>query len=106
MEINEIMRVNAEHLYGLYQCNEANDLPDLTIGMAYYREQHPEITQEEDDAMIGFISRHSKALAKAYPNKLAFYRAWSEGMTEDLKRAQEQEAQEQEDEVADAGETE
>ena len=96
MEINEIMLVNAEYLYGLYQCNEANDLPDLTIGMAYYREQHPEITQAEDDAMIGFISRHSKKLAKAYPNKPAFYRAWSEGITEDLTR----------DEAEAAGETE
>ena len=101
MEINEIMLVNAEHLYGLYQCNEANDLPDLTIGMAYYRERHPKITQAEDDAMIGFISRHSRDLARAYPNTLAFYRAWSEGITEDLIQEQEKE-----DQAETAGETE
>lgn len=90
------MITNPETLYELYQCNEENDLPDLTIGMAYYRDKHPEITQEQDDAMIRFISRHSKELAKAYPDKLAFYRAWSEGVTEDLIREQEK-AQEGED---------
>ena len=99
MEINEIMLVNAEKLYGLYQCNEANDLPDLTIGMAYYRERHPEITQAENDAMIGFISRHSKVLAKAYPDQVAFFRAWAEGIAEDLKRAQEQEDEENKEEA-------
>ena len=95
----DFMLTNPETLYELYQCNEKNDLPDLTIGMAYYREQHPEITQAEDDAMIGFISRHSRDLARAYPNKLAFYRAWSEGITEDLIREQEkaEEAEEGED---------
>ena len=97
----DFLMVNPNTLYGLYQCNEANDLPDLTIGMAYYREQHPEITQAEDDAMIGFISRHSKKLARAYPNKPAFYRAWSEGITEDLIREQEKE-----DQAETAGETE
>lgn len=34
-----------------------------------------------------------------YPNKLDFYRAWSEGITEELIREREQEA-------VDAGETE
>ena len=101
MDNYDFLMVNPNTLYGLYQCNEANDLPDLTIGMAYYREQHPEITQEQDDAMIGFISRHSKKLAKAYPDKLAFYRAWSEGITEDLIREQKKE-----DQAETAGETE
>lgn len=73
----DFLLVNPNTLYGLYQCNA------------------------EDDAMIGFISRHSKKLAKAYPNKLAFYRAWSEGITEDLIREQEKE-----DQAEAAGETE
>ena len=93
--------MNADYIYAIFYTCEQEDLPDLTIGMAYYREQHPEITQAEDDAMIGFISRHSKKLAKAYPNKLAFYRAWSEGITEDLLREQEKE-----DQADAAGETE
>lgn len=36
-----------------------------------------------------------------YPNKLDFYRAWSEGITEELIREREQE-----EEAVDAGETE
>lgn len=102
MELSEIMLVNPQRLYELYQCNQRNHLPDLTVGMAYYREEHPEITQAEDDAMIGFISRHSRALAKAYPNELAFYQAWAEGIAADLKRAQEQ-AEEESREDQEAG---
>ena len=40
-----------------------------------------------------------KALAKAYPDKVAFFRAWAEGIAEDLKRAQEQEAEENKEEA-------
>lgn len=36
-----------------------------------------------------------------YPNKLAFYRVWPEGITEELIREREKE-----DQTADAGETE
>lgn len=97
MELNEIMLVNAEKLYELYQINEKNDLPDLTIGMAFYREQHPELTQEEDDAMIGFISRHTRDLAKAYPDRTAFYKAWAEGVAEDIQRIMEKAEEEQEE---------
>ena len=91
--------MNADYIYAIFYTCERENLPDLTIGMAYYREQHPEITQAEDDAMIGFISRHIKALAKAYPDKVAFFRAWAEGIAEDLKRAQEQEAEENKEEA-------
>lgn len=97
MELNEIMLVNAEKLYELYQTNEKNDLPDLTIGMAFYREQHPELTQEEDDAMIGFISRHTRELARAYPDRAAFYQAWAEGVAEDIQHVLEQAQEVQED---------
>lgn len=98
----DFLLVNPKTLYGLYQCNEANDCPDMQIGMAHYRVQHPEITQAEDDAMIEFTVHHKNALARAYPDKKKFMLAYAKGLVKDLEREMEKEKEQAEA----AGETE
>ena len=83
---------NPETLYELYQLTEQEDAPDLaTVGMAMLRARHPEIPQEEDEAMRQFIGWHGQELAEAYPDKGAFYQAWAQGVADDIARAQEKE---------------
>ena len=66
MEINEIMLVNAEYLYGLYQCNEANDLPDLTIALAHLQASCPIPDGMTEQQITRFLGRHYDALVEAY----------------------------------------
>ena len=73
-----------KYLYELYQITEENNAPDLaTVGMAMLRQKHPEITQEEDEAMRLFVGRHGQELAAAYPDRDAFEAAVAAGIAAD-----------------------
>ena len=82
---------NPETLYNIYAVTDKTNAPDLTIGLAQYRVDHPELTQDEDVAMREFMGRHGDKLAAAYPDKGKFFQAWAEGVAEDLEAATETE---------------
>lgn len=60
--------MKANTLYGIYESTRANQVPDLTIGLAMYKDEHPEdpISHEEDKAIREFIGRHGQELAQAF----------------------------------------
>lgn len=60
--------MNANTLYGIYETTRENQAPDLTIGLAMYKDEHPEdpIPHEEDKAIREFIGRHGQKLARAF----------------------------------------
>lgn len=55
-------------LYGIYETTHDNQVPDLTIGLAMYKAEHPEdpISHEEDKAIREFIGRHGQELAQSF----------------------------------------
>lgn len=57
----------SETLYDAYALTRAVNAPDLTIGLAHYRERHPQLTHEEEKKLREFIGRHGQELAKAFP---------------------------------------
>ena len=69
--------MNAIILYGIYEATRDNKAPDLTIGLAMYKAEHPEvtITHEEDKAIREFMGKHGQKLAKAFPDPEAFAKA-------------------------------
>lgn len=82
--------MNTNMLYELYRITEKNDAPDLaTVGMAMLRNEHPEITHDEDMEMRHFIGLHGKELAEAYPDRAAFELAVEAGIRAD-REAEEQ----------------
>lgn len=60
--------MNANTLYGIYEATRDNKAPDLTIGLAMFKADHPEVTisHEEDKAIREFIGKHSKELADGF----------------------------------------
>lgn len=85
--------MNTSTLYKIYETTRAKDVPDLTIGLAMYKDEHPEaaIPQEEDRAIREFMSRHGQKLAAAFPDPEAFAQAVSAGVAEDAEKAAEAE---------------
>ena len=70
------MKINAETLYAVYETTERNHDTDLVFGLAKLRVTRPDITDEQDKAMRGFMGRHGQELAKAYhEGKAAFLAA-------------------------------
>ena len=77
-----------QHLYEIYTLTQANQAPDLTIGLAMYRAQHPGlVSQEEDKALREFMGRHGQDLAKAFPDREAFDAAVEAALAEDAALA-------------------
>ena len=72
-------------LYDIYALTQAVDAPDLTIGLAHYRERHPELTQEEDRTLREFMGRHGQELAKAFPHWTQFAAAVEAAQARDAK---------------------
>ena len=66
--------MNAIVLYGIYDTTRINKCNDLTIGLAMYKAEHPEvaISHEEDKAIREFMGRHGQKLAAAYPDPVKF----------------------------------
>lgn len=60
--------MNANYLYDIFETTKKNGAPDLTIGMAMYKAEHPEveIDHEEDKAIREFMGRHYNVLTKAF----------------------------------------
>lgn len=58
--------MNANTLYEIFSTNEKHNFPDLNLGLAQYRVEHPEITDDDAKALSQFIARHYDALVKAY----------------------------------------
>lgn len=82
-----------QHLYEIYTLTRENQAPDLTIGLALYRDQHPGLlTQEEDRAIREFMGRHGLELSKAFPDRTAFYDAVEVGLAADTAMKQIDEA--------------
>lgn len=60
--------MNVNILYGIYESTRKNNAPDLTVGLAMFKAEHPEveISHEEDKAIRQFIGRHGQALAAGF----------------------------------------
>ena len=60
--------MNVNTLYGIYKTTRDNKAPDLTIGLAMFKAEHPEVTisHEEAKAIREFIGKHSKELADGF----------------------------------------
>lgn len=58
--------MNANTLYEIFSTNEKHNFPDLNLGLAQYRVEHPEITDDDAKALSHFIARHYDVLVKAY----------------------------------------
>jgi hypothetical protein len=63
--------MNGEILYQVYQTTQANQVNDLTIGLAMLKDQRPDlgITHEQDKAIRSLIARHGEKLARAYEQR-------------------------------------
>lgn len=73
-----------QHLYEIYTLTRDNQAPDLTIGLALYRDQHPDLlTQEEDRTIREFMGRHGQELSEAFPDRAAFDAAVEAGLAAD-----------------------
>lgn len=57
--------MNADFLYSVFEETEKNNFPDLMLGVAAAKVDHP-ITHEEDKEARAFIGRHYDDLVKAY----------------------------------------
>lgn len=60
--------MKANILFDIYETTKRNEAPDLTIGMAMYKAEHPEvkIDHEEGKAIREFMGRHYNVLTKAF----------------------------------------
>lgn len=60
--------MNPITLYGIYEATRDNKALDLTIGLAMFQAEHPDVTisHEEDKAIREFIGKHSKELADGF----------------------------------------
>lgn len=73
-----------DHLYAIYTLTRDNQAPDLTTGLAMYRDQHPGLlTQEDDRAIREFMGRHGQELSQAFPDRTAFDAAVEAGLAAD-----------------------
>lgn len=56
-----------KHLYDIYTLCKERDCVDLTIAIAMYRAEHPDVIDSvEDREMREFIGRHGKELSAAF----------------------------------------
>lgn len=60
--------MNANTLYVIYEATRDNKALDLTVGLAMFQAEHPEVTisHDEDKAIREFIGKHSKELADGF----------------------------------------
>ncbi len=84
--------MNAIILYNIYETTRANKAPDLTIGLAMYKAEHPGvITHEQDREIREFMGRHGQELAAAFPDPEKFTYAVAACAAEDAEKAAEAE---------------
>ncbi|MEA4934812.1 MAG: hypothetical protein VB071_14705 [Lawsonibacter sp.] len=83
--------MNAIIVYDIYKTTREHKAPDTTIGLALYKDEHPEVTisKQEDKAIREFMGQHGEALAKAFPDPVAFFKAVEDGVAKDAKKAAE-----------------
>ncbi len=80
--------MNAITLYNVYEAARDNKAPDLTIGLAMFRDRNPgAVTHEEDKAIREFMGRHGRELAAAFPDREKFAAAVAEGVKKDQETA-------------------
>ena len=60
--------MNANHIYNTFETTKKSGANDLTIGLAMYKAEHPEveITHEEDREIREFMGRHYDKLVEAF----------------------------------------
>lgn len=77
--------MDAKILYKVYETTKEKNAPDLTLGLAILKDEHPEmkITHEQDKNIREFIGRHGQELAAAFPDKEAFEAAVAAGIKAD-----------------------
>ncbi len=76
--------MNAITLYNIYETTRENKAPDLTVGLAMFKEKNPgAVTHEEDKAIREFVGRHGQELAAAFPDREKFAAAVAEGVKKD-----------------------
>lgn len=86
--------MNSKVLYDIFETTGAHHLPDLTIGLAYYRYEHPGMDEATDKAIRLFIGAHYGELVKAYAKGFeAFDKAVKLAEIEDAKKAEEAKAE-------------
>ena len=72
-------------LYDVYALTQSVGAPDLTVGLALYRERHPQLTHEEEKELREFMGRHGQELAKAFPHWTQFAAAVEAAQARDAK---------------------
>ena len=75
----------SETLYDAYALTQAAGAPELTVGLALYRERHPRLTHEEEKELREFMGRHGRELAKAFPHWTQFAAAVEAAQARDAK---------------------
>lgn len=59
--------MNAKTLYEIFEATRKHDLPDLTLGVAVVRHEHPDLIDDDNDRPIReFIGAHYEDLCAAY----------------------------------------
>ena len=83
--------MNSKVLYDIFVTTGKHNLPDLGIGLAYYRyESGLSFDEVSDREIMTFIGSHYKELVKAYAEGFdAFDKAVKEAKIEDAKKAEE-----------------
>ena len=83
--------MNSKVLYDIFVTTGKHNLPDLGIGLAYYRyESALSFDEISDREIMTFIGSHYKELVKAYAKGFdAFDKAVKEAKIADAKKAEE-----------------
>ena len=85
--------MNTKILYGIFEITKEENLPDLTIGLAKYRHEHPGfIGHEKAKSIRTFLARHSRELGAAFPDFDAFAAAVTKAREEDQQAMERAEA--------------
>lgn len=63
--------MKADILYGVFETTRKEGANDLTIGLAMYKAEHPELDMsfEEDKALRLFMARHYQKLVAAFRHR-------------------------------------
>ncbi|MGE4276034.1 MAG: hypothetical protein AB7E30_02520 [Lawsonibacter sp.] len=81
--------MNAITLYEIYDTTHKYNAPDLIIGLAMYKAEHPGVVSHaEDKAIRQFMGAYGQELAAAFPDREAFAAAVATGMAEEAKKAE------------------
>lgn len=60
--------MKANILFNIYETTKRNEAPDLTIGLAMFKAEHPEVemSHEDEKSVREFMGKHYDVLTKAF----------------------------------------